>query len=57
VVASHKAVLKMSDILLKYMDMKTAKKMIREMYNRVDGNQSLMKTLVMVINELEEREG
>lgn len=55
-VASHESVEQMVEILLKYIDKNKARKMVREMYHKVKGNQSLMETLVRMNERLHEIE-
>ena len=47
-VASHEAVEQIVDIMLKHISVCVARKMIRDLYHNVSGNQSLMQTLVRV---------
>lgn len=53
-VASKESVEQMVQILLKYMDKKKAHKMVREMYHKVKGNQSVMETLLRLNEKLHE---
>jgi transcription elongation factor GreA-like protein len=56
-VASHQTVEQIVNILLKYMDQKTALKMARDIYNHVDGNQSVTQTFHRIVEQLIDRDG
>jgi hypothetical protein len=51
-VASHESVEQIVKILLKYLDRKLAHRMVRELYHKVNGNKSLMETLLRVTEKL-----
>ena len=52
--ASHEAVDQMVTILLKYLSRKDAQKLVREMYQKVKGNQSTMETFRRISERLVE---
>jgi hypothetical protein len=51
-VASHDTVEQMLRIILKYVDKKTAHHMVRDLYQNVNGNKSIMETLLRLRVEL-----
>jgi hypothetical protein len=53
-VASHEAVEQIVEILVKHIGVCASRKMVRDLYHNVKGNQSLMQTLVRVAEHLEE---
>lgn len=55
-VASHESVEQIVTVLLKYLDKKLARKMVRELYHKVNGNKSLMETLLRVNEKLHDLE-
>ena len=55
-VASTKSIEQMVRIILRHLDKKTARILVRELYHDVEGNKSLMETLMRVAQRLEEEE-
>ena len=55
-VASTQSIEQMASIILKHIDKKQARAMVRELYHRVKGNQSVMQTLLHLAQRLEEEE-
>ena len=53
-VASHEVVEQIVDTVLKHINVCVARKMVRDMYHNVKGDQSLMHTLCRVAQRLEE---
>jgi hypothetical protein len=55
-VASHQSIDQIIKIVLKHIDKKTAKKIVRDLYCHVDGNQSTTDTFRRLSEVLEEME-
>jgi hypothetical protein len=55
-VASHDAIAQIITIVLKYMDKKTARRMVRDLYQHVNGNKSTMDTFRRLAETLEDME-
>jgi hypothetical protein len=56
-VASHEAVEQIVEIIIRHVGICAARKMIRDLYHNVKGSQSLMQTLVRVVEHMEEYHG
>jgi hypothetical protein len=55
-VASHDTTEHIVKIVLKYIDIKTARRMVRDLYCHVKGNQSTVDTFRRIAEKLEEME-
>jgi hypothetical protein len=55
-VASTSSIEQMVRIILKHVDKKKARALVRELYHNVKGNKSVMETLMLLAQRLEEEE-